>query len=304
MIMGTERDGGKKRRERVRGAGVRRREERGGDREKVEKRWERVGREKYDRQCTNRAGVCFAGADAVAWRDRSSCEASANRPSPSPPPPPHFPPGARVQGFHDSTDPQRKHLGQFNPPSSGPLTCIPLVLLCPSKVTRFCLICNYVTRIIEPLASRCAKFRFSALGQGPMLDRLRYISQEEDVSIFLCIVGNLSCPFVSAHFLVVSSVRMRSRGRSELECRRLLCAEGPLLYADDHQSDSRFSRERHSSRPRSNTTLFAGENYLGRSPSYCGALGGRHAEGRHGYAVGLTILRRRGGECRRCWYWS
>ncbi|CAM9580990.1 unnamed protein product [Ectocarpus sp. 12 AP-2014] len=52
-----------------------------------------------------------------------------------------------------------------------------------STVTRFCLICNYVTRIIEPLASRCAKFRFSALGQGAMLDRLSYISREEDVKI-------------------------------------------------------------------------------------------------------------------------
>lgn len=53
-------------------------------------------------------------------------------------------------------------------------------------MTRFCLICNYVTRIIEPLASRCAKFRFRALGREPMLTRLRFIAREEDVSCFGC----------------------------------------------------------------------------------------------------------------------
>ncbi|CAE7356536.1 RFC2, partial [Symbiodinium microadriaticum] len=52
-----------------------------------------------------------------------------------------------------------------------------------SKVTRFCLICNYVTRIIEPLASRCAKFRFKALSVPSMILRLQYIADTEGVKL-------------------------------------------------------------------------------------------------------------------------
>jgi replication factor C subunit 2/4 len=48
-----------------------------------------------------------------------------------------------------------------------------------SKTTRFCLICNYVTRIIDPLASRCAKFRFRPLDENNALERLRFIADEE-----------------------------------------------------------------------------------------------------------------------------
>ena len=52
-----------------------------------------------------------------------------------------------------------------------------------SKITRFCLICNYVTRIIDPLASRCSKFRFKSLDQGNARRRLEDIAKLEGVAI-------------------------------------------------------------------------------------------------------------------------
>lgn len=50
-----------------------------------------------------------------------------------------------------------------------------------SKITRFCLICNYVTRIIEPLASRCSKFRFKPLDSQDTKERLEFIARAENV---------------------------------------------------------------------------------------------------------------------------
>lgn len=52
-----------------------------------------------------------------------------------------------------------------------------------AKITRFCLVCNYVTRIIEPLASRCSKFRFHPLDVSSTRTRLEHIVQAENVDI-------------------------------------------------------------------------------------------------------------------------
>lgn len=52
-----------------------------------------------------------------------------------------------------------------------------------TKQTRFCIICNYVSKIIAPIASRCAKFRFSPLSRESQLGRLQYITEQEKVVV-------------------------------------------------------------------------------------------------------------------------
>ena len=52
-----------------------------------------------------------------------------------------------------------------------------------SKITRFCIICNYHNKIIDPIISRCALFKFKAIEEHNIIEKLKYICNKEN---FIC----------------------------------------------------------------------------------------------------------------------
>lgn len=54
-----------------------------------------------------------------------------------------------------------------------------------SKNCRFILICNYSSKIIDPIQSRCSIFRFSPLQDKDIMDRLDEISRKEKIQLSL-----------------------------------------------------------------------------------------------------------------------
>jgi len=52
-----------------------------------------------------------------------------------------------------------------------------------TRTCRFCLIGNYSERIIEPIQSRCAIFRFGRLRDEDVAERIRYIAEKEGVKL-------------------------------------------------------------------------------------------------------------------------
>lgn len=48
-----------------------------------------------------------------------------------------------------------------------------------TRNTRFCLICNYVSKIIPALQSRCTRFRFAPLGGEAVAERVKIVVDAE-----------------------------------------------------------------------------------------------------------------------------
>jgi replication factor C subunit 3/5 len=52
-----------------------------------------------------------------------------------------------------------------------------------TKTTRFCLICNYVSKIIPALQSRCTRFRFGPLDDTSVLSKLNEVANSEKLKL-------------------------------------------------------------------------------------------------------------------------
>ena len=52
-----------------------------------------------------------------------------------------------------------------------------------SKTTRFCLICNYVAKVIPALQSRCTRFRFGPLTDVSVSRKLAEVCDSEELQV-------------------------------------------------------------------------------------------------------------------------
>ena len=67
---------------------------------------------------------------------------------------------------------------------TGPAqTALRRIMETSSRTSRFILICNYSAKIIEPIQSRCAIFRFSKLDKQAMVEQLECIAKKENVTL-------------------------------------------------------------------------------------------------------------------------
>lgn len=62
-------------------------------------------------------------------------------------------------------------------------TALRRIMETSSRTSRFILICNYSNKIIEPIQSRCAIFRFSKLEKQAMITHINNIAQKENLKL-------------------------------------------------------------------------------------------------------------------------
>jgi len=61
-----------------------------------------------------------------------------------------------------------------------------------SKITRFCIICNYHDKIIEPIISRCSLFCFKPISNNKITEKLNNINIQENCKLEFSLLNKIS----------------------------------------------------------------------------------------------------------------
>ena len=95
-----------------------------------------------------------------------------------------------------------------------------------SRYTRFILICNYSSNIIEPIQSRCAIFRFKKVGQEEVTARLKKIAKAEEVKISDKVVQAISAAVDGDLRQGINLLQASSAGGKEVTLENVNAATG------------------------------------------------------------------------------
>jgi replication factor C small subunit len=95
-----------------------------------------------------------------------------------------------------------------------------------SRYTRFILICNYSTNLIEPIQSRCAIFRFKKIGQDEVTGRLKKIAKAEDVKVAEKVLQAISAAVDGDLRQGINLLQAASAGGAEVTLEKVNAATG------------------------------------------------------------------------------
>ncbi|HEV2389912.1 MAG TPA: replication factor C small subunit [Nitrososphaerales archaeon] len=95
-----------------------------------------------------------------------------------------------------------------------------------SRYTRFVLICNYSSNLIEPIQSRCAIFRFKRIGEEDVTARLKKIAKAEDVKVTEKVLQAISAAVDGDLRQGINLLQAASAGGSEVTLERVNAATG------------------------------------------------------------------------------
>lgn len=95
-----------------------------------------------------------------------------------------------------------------------------------SKHTRFILICNYSSNLIEAIQSRCAIFRFKKIGEGEVASRLKKIAKAEELKVSESVLEAVSKAVDGDLRQAINLLQAASAGGGEVTVERVNAATG------------------------------------------------------------------------------